>query len=416
MLPVLLIVSFIGFMLIHSMPGGPFDSERKPSSPEIERNLQAKFHLDEPLWKQYLRYLGLMGDAYIQINSSGIHSAIIPENAFLKTRDAQLNETEKQTALVFANAVLTNAAPVGTKRIFARFQDFQKLRTNAPVQINKERVGYVEGFLNDGTISNLVAIRLTQPEKVNVDDVAEMRATRNGLVTGDLGPSLKYRNHTVNDIILQCLPVSLLLGGMAFCFAMFTGIPLGCYMALRRGEWGDYFGGFIAMLSFCIPSIVIAPLLILWLAVKTHLLPVALWESPAHMILPTTVLGLYFSGRIARLMREGLSTTLHSEFIITARAKGVSESAILWKHALRLAILPVISYSGPLLADLLTGSFVVENIFQIPGIGVFFINSIFNRDHTMTIGLVLLYAGLLLVINMLVDLSYSLLDRRVRYE
>ncbi|MGI8967274.1 MAG: ABC transporter permease, partial [Limisphaerales bacterium] len=377
---------------------------------------QAKFHLDEPLWKQYLRYLGLVGDAYIEISSAHKKSAAIPENAFLNTRDSQLNESEKQTAVTFARTVLTNAAPVSTKRIFTRGQEFQNLRTNAPVQINEERVGYVEGLLNAGTISNLIAIRLTQPEKVKVDDVAQIRGTRSGLITGNLGPSLKYRNHTVNDIILQCLPVSLLLGAMAFCFAMFTGIPLGCYMALRGGEWGDYLGGFMAMLSFCVPSIVIAPLLILWLAVKTHLLPVALWESPAHMILPTMVLGLYFSGRIARLMREGLSTTLHSEFITTARAKGVSESAILWKHALRLAILPVISYAGPLLADLLTGSFVVENIFQIPGIGVFFINSIFNRDHTMTIGLVLLYAGLLLVINMLVDLSYSLLDKRVRYE
>lgn len=301
MLPVLLIVSFIGFVLIHAMPGGPFDSERKPASEDIERNLKAKFHLDEPVWKQYLRYLGLAGGS-------------------------------------------------------------------------------------------------------------------SGLINGDLGPSLKYRNHNVNDIIKQCLPVSMTLGVMSFCFAMFTGIPLGCYMALRRGEWGDHLGGFIAMLSFCIPNIVIAPLLILWLAVKLHLLPVALWGSPSQMILPTIVLGLYFSGRIARLMREGLSTTLHSEFITTARAKGVSESAILWKHAFRLAILPVVSYSGPLLADLLTGSFVVENIFQIPGIGVFFINSIFNRDHTMTVGLVLVYAALLLILNMLVDLSYSLLDRRVRYE
>src|SRR6185503_224636 len=187
MLPVLLIVSFIGFVLIHSMPGGPFDSERKPASEDIERNLKAKFHLDEPVWKQYLRYLGLVGDS-------------------------------------------------------------------------------------------------------------------SGLVRGDLGPSLKYRNHNVNDIIKQCLPVSMTLGVMSFCFAMFTGIPLGCYMALRRGEMGDHIGGFIAMLSFCIPNIVIAPLLILWLAVKLHLLPVALWGSPSQMILPTIVLGLYFSGRIARLM------------------------------------------------------------------------------------------------------------------
>src|SRR5207248_7590031 len=140
-----------------------------------------------------------------------------------------------------------------------------------------------------------------------------------------------------------------------------------------------------------------------------------LWLSPAHAILPTLTLGLYFAGRIARLMREGMLTILHAEFITSARAKGLSETAVLVRHAFRLAVLPVVSYSGPLLADLLTGSFVVENIFQIPGIGVFLVNSSLNRDYTMVVGLVLLYAALLLLLNLLVDLSYSLLDRRVQY-
>jgi oligopeptide transport system permease protein len=135
-----------------------------------------------------------------------------------------------------------------------------------------------------------------------------------------------------------------------------------------------------------------------------------------HVILPMLTLGLYFSGRVARLMREGMSTTLHSEFITTARAKGLSETAVLIKHAFRIAVLPVLSYSGPLLADLLTGSFVVENLFQIPGIGVFMVNSSLNSDYTMVVGLVLLYAVLLLVLNLAVDFAYGLLDPRVRYE
>jgi oligopeptide transport system permease protein len=295
MIPVLLIISFLAFALVRIAPGGPFDKERKPASPEIERNLRAKYHLDEPLWKQYGRYLG-------------------------------------------------------------------------------------------------------------------------GLLKGDLGPSLKYRNHSVNDIILQGLPVSLMLGGLAFLFAMGVGIPLGFYTAVHRGKWEDYLGSFFALLAFCIPAFVVGPMLIMVFAMKWKLLPVGLWESPLHFILPTVSLGLYFSGRIARLMREGMSNTLHSEFITTARAKGLSESAILWKHAFRLGVLPVVSYSGPMLADLLTGSFVVENIFQIPGIGVFMVNSTINRDYTMVVGLVLLYAVLLLALNLLVDLSYSLLDRRVRYE
>jgi oligopeptide transport system permease protein len=293
--PLMLLISFLAFTLVRLAPGGPFDKERKPASPEVERALKAKYHLDEPVWKQYFRYLG-------------------------------------------------------------------------------------------------------------------------GLFRGDFGPSLKYRNHSVTDIIAQGLPVSLSLGGMAFCFALGVGIPLGFFTAVNKGNFGDYAGSFLALLVICIPALVIGPILIMIFAIKLHWFPVALWGSPWHAILPTLTLGLYFSGRIARLMREGMMTTLHSEFITTARAKGLSETAVLFKHAFRLAVLPVVSYSGPLLADLLTGSFVVENIFQIPGIGVFMVNSSLNRDYTMVVGLVLLYAILLLVLNLVVDFAYSLLDRRVRYE
>jgi oligopeptide transport system permease protein len=293
--PLLMIISFLAFLLVRVAPGGPFDKDRAPASPEIKRNLEARYHLDEPLWKQYGRYL----------------------------RD---------------------------------------------------------------------------------------------LVRGDLGPSLKYRNHTVNDIIAQALPVSLALGFLAFCFAQGVGIPLGFYTAVRHRQLGDYIGSFLALLAVCIPGFVIGPLLIMAFSIHWRLLPSALWETPLHAILPTIALGLYFSGKVARLMREGMLGVVHSEFIVTARAKGLSETAIFIKHAFRLAVLPVLSYSGPLLADLLTGSFVVENIFQIPGIGVFLVNSSLSRDYTMVVGLVILYAALLLVLNLLVDLSYSLLDPRVRYD
>jgi oligopeptide transport system permease protein len=151
-------------------------------------------------------------------------------------------------------------------------------------------------------------------------------------------------------------------------------------------------------------------------AVKLHWLPVALWGSPWRAILPTLTLGLYFSGRVARLMHEGMLSTLHAEFITTARAKGLSETAILIKHAFRIAVLPVLSYSGPMLADLLTGSFIVENLFQLPGIGMFMVNSSLNADYTMVVGLVLLYAVLLLALNLVVDFAHSLLDPRVRYD
>ena len=295
MIPLLLFISFLAFVLVRVAPGGPFDKERKPASPEIERNLKAKYHLDEPILKQYGRYLL-------------------------------------------------------------------------------------------------------------------------GVVQGDFGPSLKYRDHSVTDIIKQGLPVSLTLGLLAFLFAQGVGIPLGFYTAVQRGQWGDYLGSFFAVLAVCIPGFVVGPLLVMAFAIHWHIFPVSLWETPWHVVLPTIALGLYFAGKIARLMREGMSSILHEPFIVTARAKGLSEPVILWKHAFRIAVLPVLSYSGPLLADLLTGSFVVENIFQIPGIGVFLVNGSLNRDYTMVVGLVLLYAALLLMMNLVVDLSYSLLDRRVKYE
>jgi oligopeptide transport system permease protein len=144
--------------------------------------------------------------------------------------------------------------------------------------------------------------------------------------------------------------------------------------------------------------------------------PVALWGSPWHAVLPVLALGLFFAGKVARLARESMSTVLQQEFILTARAKGVTDSMLLWRHALKPALLPVVSFSGPMLADLLTGSFVIESVFQIPGIGVFLVNSSLNKDHMMLVGLVLVYATLLLLLNLLVDLSYRWLDPRVKHE
>jgi len=293
MVPLLAVISFAAFALIRLAPGGPFDREREVP-PEIERQLNRRYHLDQPVWRQYLHYLG-------------------------------------------------------------------------------------------------------------------------GLACGDLGPSMRYRNHTVNEIIAAGLPVTLTIGFLAFGLALGAGIPLGFYASIQRGRTFDHVASLLALLAICTPTFVAGPVLVMLFGVKLRWLPVALWESPAHVVLPVLTLGIYFAGRVARLMREGMLQTLHASFIVTARAKGLSEGRIFWRHAFPLGVLPVVSYSGPLLADLLTGSFVVENLFQLPGIGVFLVNSSLNRDYTMVVGLVLLYAVLLLVLNLAVDLGYAVLDPRVRH-
>lgn len=308
--PLVLVMATVSFFLIRIAPGGPFDRERAPASPQVETALREKYHLNESSFQQYCRFLGLHWER----------------------------------------------GPDG-----------------------------------------------------------HWHRTSGGLLEGDLGRSLKYRNHTVSDILAQGLPVSASLGVLAFFFALGTGIPVGVLGAIRRGGWADWAGTCLALAGVCIPGFVIGPILVLVFALQRHWLPVGLWGNPAQAVLPTIALGLYFSGRVARLMREGMKQTLRSEFIRTAQAKGLSDFRVWTRHALPIAILPVVSYSGPMLADLLTGSFVVENLFQIPGIGVFIVNSALSRDYPMVIGLVLLYAVLLLGLNLLVDLLFGLLDPRIRF-
>ncbi len=305
-IPLVVVFSAVTFTLVHLMPGGPFDRERAPASAEIERNLAAAYHLDEPVWKQYARYFGLVWE---------------------KDSNGQWH--------------------------------------HAPASFNI---------------------------------------------------SYKYRSQRITDIIAQGLPVSMTLGALAFCFAMGVGLLVGFFSAGRRGQWQDFAGNFFAMLAVCVPVFVVAPLLLLMFAVKWKLLPVALWGSPLYAILPMIALGLFFAGKVARIFREGMMSAMQSEFVTAARAKGLGETKLLFRHALRIGILPVVSFSGPMLADLLTGSFVVENIFQIPGIGQFFINSSLNSDYMMTLDLALLYAVLLIGLNLLVDFAYTVLDPRVKYE
>lgn len=234
------------------------------------------------------------------------------------------------------------------------------------------------------------------------------------LFRGDFGNSLKHRNHSVRDAIAQGLPVSLWLGGLAFVFSVCWGVPLGCLSATAKHKGTRLFADAASMLAICIPALVVGPILIMIFAVKLRWLPVALLDSPAHFLLPVVTLGIYYSSHVARLAHQGIQSTLQSEFIVAARAKGLQETTILIRHVLPIGLLPVVSYSGPLLADLLTGSFVVENLFQIPGIGVFLIQSSLSRDYPMIVGLAMVYAFLLIFLNLLVDISYRRIDPRIR--
>lgn len=236
------------------------------------------------------------------------------------------------------------------------------------------------------------------------------------VVRGDLRLSTKYRNRSVNEILAQTLPVTFALGGMAFVLAAVSGIWLGAFAAVRRDSTADRLAMGTALLGLSIPMFVVGPVLVLVFGIWLNWLPVGGWGSPAQIVLPAVTLALPFAAVIARLMRTSLLEVLNQDFVRTARAKGLPARTVLYKHALRVAVLPVVTYLGPLAAHLLTGSIVVETVFNIPGAGGFFVHSILNRDGFLLGGVVIVYCSLLIGFNLLVDASYALLDRRIRVD
>jgi len=295
LIPTLLVLITIAFFLIRVAPGGPFDSE-KVLPPEIRTNLDAKYHLDEPLLQQYFRYLGQ-------------------------------------------------------------------------------------------------------------------------IITGDFGPSFQYKDWTVNELIAQGFPVSATIGGLAMLLAFVIGTLTGIAAALRQNTALDYGIMGVAMLGISIPTFVVAPLLILGIAVYAGWLPAGGWDwSWQRMVLPVVTLALPVIAYIARLMRGSMIEVLHSNYIRTARAKGLPEHVVVRRHALKPAILPVISYMGPATAALITGSVVIERIYSIPGLGSYFVQGALNRDYTLVMGVVIFYGVVITVLNFIVDLLYAWLNPRIRYE
>ena len=233
------------------------------------------------------------------------------------------------------------------------------------------------------------------------------------LLKGDLGLSTKYPQRTVNEIIANGFPVSLTLAAVALLWSLLVGITAGIIGAIRQNTVWDYTAMTAALVGISVPSFVLGPLLVLVVSLRLHMLPPAGWGDWHHVILPGLTLGTIYAGSIARLMRGGMLDVVRSDFIRTARAKGVAEWTIVWRHMFPTAILPVVSYLGPAIASMLTGSVVVEKIFNVPGIGPYFVDAAFNRDYFLVMGIVLLYAFFLLLLNLVVDVLYGFLDPRV---
>ena len=236
------------------------------------------------------------------------------------------------------------------------------------------------------------------------------------VVRGDFGDSLKYQGESVNDIIRRHLPYSATIGFLAYLVALIVGLFAGIVAALKQNSAFDYGSMASAMLGLSVPNFVLGPILVLVFALGLYWLPPARWGGFSNLILPVLTLAAIYMAYIARLTRAGMLEIMRSDYIRTARAKGLDETTVLLKHALRGGIVPVVSFTGPALASLLAGTVVVEKVFAIPGLGNIFIQSVLNRDEPLILGIVAFLSILIMIFNLVVDISYGFLDPRIRYE
>ena len=237
------------------------------------------------------------------------------------------------------------------------------------------------------------------------------------IITLDFGPSFQYKDRTVNELIALGFPVSMTIGGLAMLLAFILGTLIGTIAAMKQNSGVDYSLMGVAMLGISIPNFVIAPLLILVVAVYAGWLPAGGWDwSVQRMVLPVITLALPIVAYIARLTRGSMIEVLHSNYIRTARAKGLPEFTVIRRHALKPALLPVISFMGPATAGLITGSVVIERIYTIPGLGSYFVQGALNRDYTLVMGVVILYGVIIILLNFIVDILYAWMNPRIRYD
>ncbi len=280
------------------------------------------------------------------------------------------------------------------------------------------------------------SVRKNLARKYNLDDPLAVQFAKYmaDVLRGDLGPSFRSRSQTVNDILAQSFPISFQLGILSIILGLLIGIPAGVVAAINHNGFLDYFSSFIAILGVSIPNIVLGPFLIWLVGLKLGWLPVARWGADytefyfgiippltsvdfwTHAILPTITIGTGLSAGIARLTRASLLQVIREDYIRTARAKGLPSWAVIFIHALKNALIPVVTILGPMFAAVVTGSFVVEQIFGLPGMGRHFVQSVTNRDYPVVLGASLVYAVLLVLANLFVDIAYAFLDPRIRYD
>ena len=259
-----------------------------------------------------------------------------------------------------------------------------------------------------------IQTRLLEKYKLNGSLWQQYTAYLDDVVHGNLRVSFRYRNRTVNELLAQTLPVTATLGVTAFLLASTVGIWLGCLAAARYHTAIDTYAMLGALFAISIPTFVTGPLLILIFGLKLRWLPIGGWGNWIDLILPAITLAGPYTAYIARIMRTSMLDVLGQDFIRTARAKGLPERRVIYQHAIKVAILPVVSFLGPLAANLLTGSIVIETLFNIPGAGSFFVNSILNKDMFLLCGVTLVYCTLLVILNFCVDIAYTFLDRRIK--
>ncbi len=253
--------------------------------------------------------------------------------------------------------------------------------------------------------------------KYGLDDPVPVQYLRwvGGLLTGDLGPSYKYLDRSVNDIVVDGIGITVQLGLQAFLLSVLIGIPLGVIAALRHNGWPDYLATFISVLGISTPSFVGAILLLVVFSVTLRWFPTFGWSDPSHWVLPTVALALLPIAQIARYTRASMLEVTRKDYVRTAQSKGLKERTVVIVHMIRNALIPVITILGPIMAFLITGSFIIETMFSIPGIGKYYVTSISQRDYGVIMAMTMLYAAAIAVMNLIVDVLYAYIDPRIRY-